>query len=104
MDRNSIAFEALTSHVPFLPDISLKNLLKLRSREKECFILYRAALNRTINDFKCRGSGFTKHNAKELYDDVLAPELARMDRKVKQATKDLRTTAGRAVVSTVGAI
>lgn len=104
VDRNSIAFEALTSHVPFLPDISLKNLLKLRYREKECFILYRAALNRTINEFKCSGSGFTKHNAKELYDDVLAPELVRMDRKVKQATKDLRTTAGRAVVSTVGAI
>lgn len=104
VDRNNIAYEVLTSHVPFLPDISLKNLLKLRYREKECFILYRAALNRTINEFKCSGSGFTKHNAKELYGDVLAPELARMDRKVKQATKDLRTTAGRAVVSTVGAI
>lgn len=104
VDRNSIAFEALTSHVPFLPDISLKNLLKLRSREKECFILYRAALNRTINEFKRSGSGFTKHNAKELYSDVLAPELARMDRKVKQAAKGLRTTAGRAVTGTVGAI
>lgn len=104
VDRNNIAFEVLTSHVPFLPDISLKNLLKLRSREKECFILYRAALNRTINEFKSSGSGFTKHTAKELYGDVLAPELARMDRKIKQAAKDLRTTARRAVVSTVGAI
>jgi len=104
VDRNNIAYEVLTSHVPFLPDISLKNLLKLRYREKECFILYRAALNRTIHGFKCSGSGFPRHNAKELYGDVLAPELARMDRKVKQATKDLRTTAGRSVVSTVGAI
>lgn len=104
VDRNNIAFEVLTSHVPFLPDISLKNLLKLRCREKECFILYRAALNRTINEFKCSGSGFTKHIAKELYGDVLAPEVARMERKVKQASKDLRTTAVRAVVGTVGAI
>lgn len=104
VERNSIAFETLTSHVPFLPDISLKNLLKLRCREKECFILYRAALNKAINEFKCSGSGFTKQTAKELYGDILAPELARMDRKVKQAAKGLRTTAGRAVVSTVGAI
>lgn len=102
--KNNIAFEALTSHVPFLPDISLQNLLKLRSREKECFILYRAALNKAINEFKCSGSGFTKHNAKQLYGDVLAPELVRMDRKVKLATKDLRTKARRAVTGTVGAI
>lgn len=103
-DRNNIAFETLTSEVPFLPDISIRNLLRLRSREKESFILYRAALNKAIDEFRSGGDSFTKHDAKQLYGDVLAPELARMDRKVKQASKDLRTTARRAVAGTVGAI
>lgn len=102
-ERNNIAFETLTAEVPFLSDVSIRNLLRLRSREKDSFILYRKALNKTIDEFR-NGNASTIKDAKQLYGDILAPELARMDRKVKLAAKDLRTTAIRSVTGTVGAI
>ncbi len=75
-DRNSIAFEHLTSLVPFAAETKIGDLIKIRSREEEAFVKYRQALNKAIDEFRSSGKAFTKKEAKELYSDVIAPQLA----------------------------
>jgi len=101
---NKIAFENLTTHIPFLSDVNIRNLLKLRQREQESFILFRAALNEAICEFTQCGRELTRSAACELYSDIIAPRLALLDRKVKRAKTDLVSTATRSVFGTVGAL
>jgi len=102
--KNTISLEHLTSIVPFLEDISLKDLMKVRERENEAFILYRKALNKAIDTFCRSGSEFTEQVARELHGDVIAPSLAFLDKKVNQAKRDLVSRPLRSLVGVVGAI
>jgi len=102
--RNNIAFENLTTQIPFISDVSIRNLLKLRQREQEGFIVFRAALNEAIAEFANRHKEFTRNTARVLYGDIIAPSLAKLDREVKKAKRDLVSRARRAVLGTVGAL
>ncbi|MBA7687677.1 hypothetical protein ES703_96141 [subsurface metagenome] len=86
---NKIAFENLTTNIPFLSDVSVRNLLKLRQREQESFVVFRTALNEAIVEFANRRKEFTRNTACELYGDVIAPRLAKLDRRVRKAKTDL---------------
>jgi hypothetical protein len=84
-ERNSIALKHLESMVPFVEDVALKEIIKLRQREEEAFIAYRQALNLAIDNFTQSGGIFTEKDARTLHADVIAPSLALLDRKVKHA-------------------
>ena len=86
--RNRIAQEHLTTIVPFANDVNVGDLVKLRHREEESFILFRKALNTAIDEYKKQKGNFTKQDAKSLYSDVIAPQLATLDIKMKAAKKD----------------
>jgi hypothetical protein len=86
--RNHITQRYLTSMVPFASDVELDDLLKLRTREEEAFVEYRAALNQAIALCR-RDSNFDEQDARQLYADVLAPRLTALDRKVSKAKRDL---------------
>lgn len=101
---NKIAFENLTTNIPFLSDVSVRNLLKLRQREQESFVVFRTALNEAIVEFANRRKEFTRNTACELYGDVIAPRLAKLDRRVRKAKTDLVSTATRSVIGTIGAL
>lgn len=103
-DRNLIAFEHLTSLVPFAADTKITDLIKIRKREEEAFAKYRQALNKAIDEFRSSGNSFTRKEAKELYSDVIAPKLADLDQSVRLAKRDLVKTAYRSVIAVVGAI
>ena len=75
VDKNIIASDHMTSIVPFVEDVDINNLVKLRKRENEAFLIYRRALCQAINEFKSMDS-FTENDAKLLYSDVIAPCLA----------------------------
>ncbi len=102
--RNAIAMKHLTALVPFVIDVPVNKLSALRSREAESFLRFRSAFNKTIAEFGSRDSGFSAKVAQQLYGDVLAPELARLDNKVKRAKRDLVSSAARPLVGVVGAI
>lgn len=102
--RNSIALKHLTSIVPFVGDVTTSDLIKVRMREEEAFIKYRRALNEAIEGFKSLNSTFTEKDARALYSDVIAPQLATLDRCVSLAKRDLVKTASRSIIAVVGAI
>lgn len=102
--KNMLASEHLTSILPFLDDLDIKKLMKLRAREEESFIRYRSVLNTAINEFKNTKGTFTETDAKSIYDDIIRPEIASLDQKVKLAKSDLTDSARRTAISTFGAL
>lgn len=102
--RNLIAAKHMTSIVPFVEDVDINNLVKLRTRENESFLIYRKALTQAINEFAKSSKTFSEKDAKSLYADVISPTLAELDQKVIKAKKDLIRKPARSLTGVVGAI
>lgn len=77
----------LEAAVPFLGDVSVSQMLKLRDREAASFVHFRAALARASLEMRDSAETFTDKHARSLYSDVVAPKLAQLDRAVSLAKK-----------------
>lgn len=86
--RNSVIQRHLTTVVPFIKDVDLRDLLKLRSSEGEAFVRFRAAFNVAVQSARS-GANLTERDAKAIYSDLLAPELERIDQQVKTSRRNL---------------
>jgi hypothetical protein len=102
--RNSLAQKHLTSIVPFIGDASPATIVELRRREEESFLTYRQALNKAIDGVQAQRANLTESDARAIYSDVIAPELARLDRAIRTARRDLLKNLGRSVGAWAGAI
>lgn len=86
---NNILSEHWNIIIPYAEQISVAGLLKLREREGESFIKFRKTIDNSVAEaFKLKG-GFTEKDARELFADIIEPELAQLELKTKSATKDL---------------
>ena len=103
-DRNRIAGKYLQTIVPVAAEVDIQDIIKLRSRERDSFIQFRGALNRAIDEYYGRKKSFTEKEAKELYHDVIAPEVSGLEIKVKKASKDLKNDSFRSAAGIVGSI
>ena len=103
-NRNRIAEKYLTAIVPFITDVKLKDILKIRKREEESFLLFRKGLNEAIDNFSSPSGIITEKEAKSLYADIIKPSIAQLDIKVKQAKKDLVVNTYRPVIGIAGVI
>jgi hypothetical protein len=95
--RNSLVQKHLTSLVPFLGDVPPASVLRLRQREEESCLTYRQALNKAVDDIRAQGSDLSERDARSIYSDVVAPELARLDRVVKTARREVLKDVGRSI-------
>lgn len=102
--RNSIAMRYLTSIVPFVEDVEISELIKLRERENLSFTAYRAALNNAIDEFKSSRAMFNERDARALYADVIAPRLSSLEHRVKDARRHLRVQPIRTTIALAGVI
>lgn len=102
--RNLIAMQHLSSIVPFAEDIEIKELVKLRERESLSFINYRKALNDAIDELRSSKTVFTEREARVLYSDVIAPNLASLERSVNDAKRHLRVQPIRSTIALVGVV
>ena len=87
--RNSVLGSNLTSIVPFVADVPIRRLTKLRQREEDAFIRYRAALRELVREVENEGTGLSQRTAQRMYVDILAPEISRLNQAVKEAKRDL---------------
>lgn len=90
--RNQIAMEHLSVMLPFLDSIDLRSLMRLRARERDSFVNCKRAIDSAIDTFRRASGTFTAKEARQLHDDVIRPGLARLDRKLINAKKDLIAT------------
>jgi hypothetical protein len=103
-DRNRIAGKYLQAIVPVAAEVDIEDIVKLRSRERDSFIRFRGALNKAIDEYYNRKKSFTEKEAKELYHDIIAPEISGLENKMKKASKDLINDSLRSAVGIVGSI
>jgi hypothetical protein len=87
--RNRITLEHLKVMVPFAGDVPLSKLMMLRQRESDSFIQFRSALGRSVEEVSRQKARFTMQDAKNLYADIIAPEISKLERKVSEAKRDL---------------
>ena len=102
--RNSIISNHLTSLVPFAEDVPIDKLLSLRKREEESFSQFRASINTAIFETKSLQENFNELKAKEIYSDIIYPNLQKLELNVKEAKKDLIKTTYRSIIGVAGAI
>ena len=104
-NRNQLVQRHLTALVPFLGSARVEDLLKLRQREPEAFVVFRSALTRAIEEYRSsRGGRFGKADAKQLYGDVIAPSVAKLDQAFKGSIRNVLKGSAAKVVAWAGAI
>ncbi|QXE86896.1 hypothetical protein KP003_00360 [Geomonas nitrogeniifigens] len=103
-ERNRIASKYMTSLVPFVNDVSIDDMCKLRLRERESLIQFRASLNKAIDEFRKKDPSFTEKTAREVFCDIIEPKLVSLDKKLQASKQDLVAKASRSIVGTVGAL
>lgn len=102
--RNVLVEKYLTALVPFLNDIKITELIELRRREQDSFVLFRQSLNRAIDEYKKSGEQFTAATAKEIFSDIISPQMARLDQKIGAAKRDLVKSTRRKALGWAGAL
>lgn len=78
---NQAVFSSLSHSLPFVRDVPLSVLLRLRNAETESFKVYRDSLKEVITSV----NPADPEKAKELFDDRIAPELNSIDLAIKNS-------------------
>lgn len=103
-ERNTIIRQHLTAIVPYVQDVPIRDLLRLRRREPEAFILFRQSLNDAVDEVRRAKGDFTDRDARAIHGDILAPKLALLDAKVKSARRGLVKSTAKKAAAWAGAI
>ncbi len=75
--------------MPFANNMSAVDVLKLREAEQEAFIRFRHALNKALNESLTSNPEFGANEARQVYQDIIRPELSNLKSKMKQGYKSL---------------
>jgi hypothetical protein len=88
--RNALIQKHLTCIVPFLDKISPNEILDLRRAEADSFISFRQALAKAVDEYiKAKAGELTERVAEAIYREVIEPDLARLNQRVRSASKSL---------------
>jgi hypothetical protein len=105
IERNNIVQKHLTSIVPYLEDVNPSEILHIRQNEEEAFIRFRQTLNTAIDESNSSNSRpFGEKEAETLFQDVLRPELARLDQVARRAQQSVLKGTTRTAVACGAAI
>jgi hypothetical protein len=102
--RSNLMQKYLTCVVPFISDLEPIDLIKLREGEGEHFIVFRQALNKAIDEYKKDSIRLTERDARAIYSEIIEPHIARLDVKMKTASRKFQKNTRRKITSWVGAI
>jgi hypothetical protein len=98
--QNAALVEALKHTVPYLGNVDIGRLLKLREEEGEAFRVYRDALQKTLKEVRAA----RPQEMAEAFEDTVRPELNKIDLAVRKARKLLWGSLRRDIVLGGGAI
>ncbi len=102
--RTTLMMKYLTCLVPFIDSVDTSRLIRLRENEQEAFSLFRAALNKAIDEYKLHGDTLTQRDAQTVYADIIQPRLAALDAKIRAAKRSFLKKGMREVLGWTGAI
>lgn len=103
-DRSALIQQHLSTIVPIAADVPTAKLVTLREREADAFLIYRQSLMKAVETVLAAKKTFTAADAKQLYQDVVRPALAKLDQKVRSAKRDLISKVGTEAAAWAGVI
>jgi hypothetical protein len=77
---------SLDHNLPFLPQIDLKKLIRLRKNEGEAFQIYRSSLTNFLANIKTKD-----YNIKQAFKDEIEPEINKINLTIKNSKKLILT-------------
>jgi hypothetical protein len=86
--------------VPIVSEIALNKIVKLRRTEAGAFELYRDAVSKSLQ----RNRGATLNEQLQLFNDVVRPEIAKIDAAVRRSRKLLVKSIAQDLIVASGAI
>ncbi|HJR09746.1 MAG TPA: hypothetical protein VJ842_20970 [Pyrinomonadaceae bacterium] len=85
---NRAAVDALSHPLPFVDQVPLGRLLKLRKDSGESFLVYRD----TVRSVLSSAQGKSSTELREAFDDAIRPELNKIDLTLKNARRQIATS------------
>ena len=86
---NSAIHRHASSLVPLVDTLDYRKLLRLRKEEGEAFVQFRASLKKAVKEYTARGEELTEALAREIYGDVIQPQLSNIEGRMRVARKGL---------------
>lgn len=81
--RTAVLCARLSHNIPLLTDVSLPTLLKIRKDDYPAFQQYRAAITKIVQDHIRSGNAIGDNEAKDIYSDILEPEILRLESQAR---------------------
>lgn len=81
--KNAMLAKNLIHSVPLLSDVPISRAIEFRNKEPEAFVRYRAAIARIVKEFSRDRQEVSAKNARDIYGDMLEPELAKLRAQAK---------------------
>lgn len=104
VERDALVERHLTCLVPFLKELSPAEILQVREKEEDAFILFKSALAEAIDEYRKNYGRFEEADARALYSDILRPKLTELKSKVSKARRSLIKGTTRKVIALTGSI
>lgn len=87
LSYNDILSNYIVFEMPILQNLALPDLLKIRESDYDSFITYRDTVNNIITQYISPNKPIDVSIAKEIYEDAIRPNVARLDRKLSSIKK-----------------
>ena len=97
---NGTLADAFSHSIPYVDNAPLEQLIRLRAQEGEAFRIYRDALSRALS--QAEGAGPVA--VREVFRDIVRPEINRIDMLVKSSKGQFRSVLGAEVLIGLGAV
>jgi len=94
----------LAHRIPLLGEIPLETIVRIRKEDHDVFLSYRAAIQKIIKDHLAAGKGVGEVEARDLFSDILEPEIARLNLKAKSERGSLLKKSGAKFAATFAAV
>jgi hypothetical protein len=100
--KNALLAKNLLHSVPLLSDVPIGRVMEFRQKEPEAFLRYRAAIARIVKELAKDKPELSDKDARDIYGDVLEPELARLRTQAKSIRRvGMKKVAAKALASFV---
>lgn len=89
----------LSAMMPFLGNVSPEEILKVRENDGDGFVVFRNSLRKVVSEYcQINDAGLIEKGGKEIFGDIIEPELAKISKKLAAAQRLLARNAASTVV------
>lgn len=89
IEKHNVEKKYLNALIPYINDLRIKDILRLRNKEFDSFINFRNSLSTFINEYKLSDSIMNEKTIQELKQTYIIPEFNKLDKKIRSARSSL---------------